>query len=168
MRKAATKEEALSAFEARLMALSAAQDVLTRSSWSAATMAQIVHGALMPHRPAQSDRVKTGGPTTNLAPQTALSFVLAFHELATNATKYGALSNDSGTVSIRWAVKEREGQAVFSCVWQEKGGPQVETPTRKGFGTRLIKAGFARAFKVEIDYAPEGLRAIFEASVAAL
>jgi PAS domain S-box-containing protein len=168
MRKAATKEDALSAFEARLMALSAAQDVLTRSSWSAATMAQIVEGALAPHRPMHADRISADGPEINLSPQSALSFVLAFHELATNATKYGALSNDAGIVTIRWTIEDIDGQPIFSCVWQEAGGPPVVPPSRKGFGSRLIKAGFSRAFSVDIDYAPDGLRTIFQASVAAL
>jgi PAS domain S-box-containing protein len=168
MRKAPTKEVALAAFEARLMALSAAQDVLTRSSWSSATMSEVAEGALIPHRPQQGDRITLAGPTTKLSPQSALSFALAFHELATNATKYGALSNEEGTISIRWAVKQREGRAMFICVWQEKDGPPVVPPTQVGFGSRLIRAGFARSFKVDIDYAPQGLRTSFEAPLAAL
>lgn len=168
MRKAQTKEEAHAAFERRLMALSAAQDVLTRSSWSAATMAQIIAGALEPHRPEDVDRIRVDGPDTNLSPQSALSFVLAFHELATNATKYGALSNDSGFVTIHWSVEDRAGSPIFACEWREFGGPPVTPPTEKGFGTRLIKAGFAKTVKVELDYAPDGFRCRFEAPFAAL
>lgn len=168
MRKSPTKEAALAAFEKRLLALSAAQDVLTRSSWSAASMAQIVEGALAPHQPIDGRRMKAHGPDTNLSPQTALSFALAFHELATNATKYGALSTDKGSVVVEWAIEEVEGQAFFSCIWREQGGPRVVAPTEKGFGTRLLKAGFARIFKVDLDYAPAGFRCSFVAPLSAL
>lgn len=168
MRRATSLEDAVSAFEARLMALSAAQDVLTRTSWSSASMAQIVEGTLRPHRPARPNSLVVDGPEVNLSPQNALSFALAFHELATNATKYGAFSNDSGCVRISWRIDEAAGGPRFVCTWREEDGPPVRQPDHKGYGSRLIKGVFAGAFTVDLTYDPTGLSARFEASVAAL
>lgn len=168
MRRAVNLEDAVSAFEARLMALSAAQDVLTRTSWSSASMAQIVECTLVPHRPARPDSLIIDGPDVNLSPQSALAFALAFHELATNATKYGALSTDTGCVRIAWHIDTAEGGPRFVCTWRETGGPAVEPPAQKGYGSRLIKGVFTRAFTVDLIYDPAGLIARFEAAVAAL
>jgi PAS domain S-box-containing protein len=163
MRKAATKEDAFSAFEARIFALSEAQNILTRASWTSASMATIVGGALAPHRPLEGDRIHVEGPDVGLSAQTALSFALALHELATNATKYGALSNETGIVSIVWSVEQAGTAPTLHFEWRERGGPPVVAPTTKGFGTRLIKGGFARSVTVAIDYAPDGLRCRFDA-----
>lgn len=168
LRRASNLDEAVTTFEARLLALSAAQDVLTRTSWSGASMAQIVEGALTPHRPARPDSLMIEGPDVNLSAQNALSFALAFHELATNATKYGALSTEAGRVRVCWHIDEAPAGPRFVCSWEEVGGPNVEPPARKGYGSRLIKGVFTRAFAVALMFEPAGLIARFEADVAAL
>ena len=85
---------------------------------------------------------------------------LAVNELGTNALKYGALSNDTGRVSIDWAVERNErGERTLTWTWRETGGPPVTPPTRRGFGSLLIKRVLASDFGGEVDvaYAPEGL-----------
>lgn len=168
MRRAATTEEAFSAFESRILALSDAQNILTRGSWSSAAIAQIVEGALLPHRPGSGGRIRSEGPDVHLSAQTALSFALALHELATNATKYGALSNETGIVAINWRIEDSDGKPLFAFVWQEEGGPPIVVPTHKGFGTRLIKGAFARTMTITIDYDPDGLRCTFRSLLSAI
>jgi two-component sensor histidine kinase len=88
-----------------------------------------------------------------LGPQLARSISLALHELATNAMKYGALSNSEGVVDISWTVSQDD--EALSLHWNERGGPPVVAPKRRGFGTSLIRDSFT---DVRIDYASEGLR----------
>lgn len=87
-----------------------------------------------------------------------VSLVLALHELATNATKYGALSNEGGSVSILCKVVAGD-ERMFQLVWQERNGPLVVPPTRKGFGTRLVQRGLAAEFggDVALEYRTDGL-----------
>jgi two-component sensor histidine kinase len=79
------------------------------------------------------------------------------HELVTNANKYGALSEDTGTVAIEWSVGDKAGAPSLNFTWQEVGGPAVETPTKKGFGTRLVSSSLSAFGEVSLDYAPTGL-----------
>jgi PAS domain S-box-containing protein len=153
-------EEAKAAFEGRLTALSAAHDVLTRESWESASMLRIVEDALAPYR-GGAGRFRIAGEDLRLPPKTAVSLALAIHELATNAVKYGALSVDGGFVEVEWRVTptagERGGRLHFQ--WREQGGPPVEAPSRRGFGTRLIERSLAAEFEGEvgIEFRPEGV-----------
>jgi two-component sensor histidine kinase len=90
-----------------------------------------------------------------IAPKTGVSLAMAVHELATNALKYGSFSNDSGTVTVSW---QAEGERL-TLEWRERGGPRVEPPARRGFGSRMIERGLAAelAGKVTIDFEPEGV-----------
>jgi two-component sensor histidine kinase len=85
------------------------------------------------------DRVTIEGPHVVLTVQAAQNFALATHELATNAAKYGALSNDTGRVLISWSVTKRDGHSRFTFRWRERDGPQVTPPTRKGFGSAVLE-----------------------------
>ena len=100
------------------------------------------------------DRTLIDGVGVMVGAQHAQSFSLALHELATNAAKYGALSNESGKVEIRWAMAGDAGDNRLKFVWKERGGPRVVAPTRRGVGTSLLKATFT---DVRIDYLVEGL-----------
>jgi len=82
---------------------------------------------------------------------------MAFHELASNAAKYGAFSNATGTVHVSWTISP-DDQGLKLC-WEERGGPQVAQPERRGFGLRLIEFGLAREIsgQVQLDFRPEGL-----------
>ena len=84
---------------------------------------------------------------------------VAFNELATNAVKYGAFSNDVGTVSVTWILKTRRGGRWLCLHWREIDGPAVSPPTRKGFGSRVIEQGLAHELegKTNVEYFPEGI-----------
>ncbi len=161
-RAAKSKDEAQTVLAGRLLALDQAHTALTRSSWTGATLLAVVETALLPHRSGQR-RFKIEGPVVQLNSKQALSLTLALHELATNATKYGALSMPGGTVSVSWRVDAEGNRSVLKFVWRETGGPSVETPTRRGFGSRLIESTLAADFgAVTVDYASEGVVCSFE------
>ena len=159
------------AFASRLISLGRAHDILTASSWTEAPIADVVDGALAVHRGGAAHRIRTSGPDVHLAAKPALSLALALHELATNATKYGALSNADGTVDLRWHVVH-EGEAPrFRLSWSEQGGPPIlAQPTRRGFGSRLIERSFAAEVggEVTLAYPPTGLVCRLEASLASM
>jgi two-component sensor histidine kinase len=144
-------------FGARLMTLSQAHDALTASNWDRAGIFGIVKGALAPHQIGQ-DRVVMAGPDVDLDPKQALALALAINELATNASKYGALSERTGMVDVSWSRDEAGADPAFVFVWREKNGPPVVAPSREGFGTRVIKTSLADDFggTVTLDYAPTG------------
>ena len=126
-------------------------------------MAEVVSEALAPF--CADDRCDADGPTLMLPPSTAVALALATHELATNAAKYGALSNDSGRVIVRWSVDNR----ALTFVWREEGGPAVAPVSRTGFGTRLIKRTLAAELSgnAELVFEPTGLVCRVEAPLPA-
>ncbi len=95
-----------------------------------------------------------------LQPKTALTLSLITHELATNAAKYGALSGETGRVEVRWLVGGEEGRQHLRIEWREHGGPRVQIPSEKGFGTRLIErsAAYELDGRADLTFAPEGVR----------
>jgi len=157
--------EKLNAFNGRLRAMAAAQDMLTQGGGEPTNVQAVVKMTLEPMG-GGTDRFQIEGVTVDLAREKALPLSLAMHELATNAGKYGALSNRSGRVSIRWAISGE----TFRLEWSEQGGPTIRVPDRKGFGSRLIERVLAAEFsgKVQVDYRPDGLQFVFEAPAASL
>lgn len=146
-------------FNARLEALSHAHDMLVATAWSAASISNVVEGALVAHR-GEHQRFVISGPNLIVSPKQALSLALAVHELATNATKYGALSVDDGYVQIDWSIATADVEnPQFEFVWREFGGPEVVTPDRSGFGSRLITRVLSADFSgtVTIDYEEDGV-----------
>jgi PAS domain S-box-containing protein len=135
--------DAVAAFEARLLAMSRAHDVLTRQSWQGADIREVVGDAVAAWAGKSSERATFDGPELRLRPAVALALAMALHELATNAVKYGALSNKKGKVAIEWSVSG-DPEPCFRLRWQERGGPPVRAPVRRGFGSRLIEYGLAR------------------------
>jgi PAS domain S-box-containing protein len=166
-RGALAAPSARQAFEGRLMALAAAHDLLTQENWDAAKLGTLVRSALRPF--AAEDRLVISGPDLPVRPQAAVSLTLALHELATNAAKYGALSNQTGVVTVKWTVSQRD-IPTFRMVWQESGGPEVTPPATFGFGSRLIKQGLSGelAGPVSLSYLSDGLVCTVEAPVANL
>ena len=150
--------EARASFEGRLSALSAAHDILTQESWETASIGKVVADALAPYR-GQQKRFEIDGPDVRLPPKTAVSLALALHELATNAVKYGALSNQEGCVEIKWTVDPDGKSKRLRLVWRERGGPPVSPPEKRGFGSRLIERSLAAEFggEVKIEFLPEGV-----------
>lgn len=125
------------AFLARLMALSAAHNVLTRENWRGATLHDVVLEALRPFDWAE-ERISAVGNRAELPSGMAVTLSMALHELATNAVKYGALSNDVGRINLRWTA---QGGRIVMLEWRESGGPPVQAPARAGFGSRLLERG---------------------------
>ncbi len=153
----------------RIQALSRAHDLLTTQSWSAASTSEVVEGVVASLSLPRARLAICGGPV-QLGPKPALQLTLALHELATNALKYGALSNGSGEVSLDWDVSPGEGADLFRFAWAERGGPPVTPPSRRGFGSRLIERATAAEFggRVDLDFAPQGVRWRLSAPYAGL
>jgi two-component sensor histidine kinase len=148
-------------FEDRLMALAWTYDLLTRERWTGAPLGEIVQRTLAPHAEAGSARLAVKGPNLWLNPNRALTIALAMHELATNAVKYGAFSNDVGRVVVRWRIHDAPDRRELELEWVERGGPPIDPkPRRRGFGSRLIERSLARELggEVRLAFEPEGLR----------
>ena len=128
------------AFDGRLGALARAHDLLSQEKWTGADMHDVVHRVLEPHAIVGSNRVHIKGPKVPLAPPRAVMMSMILHEIATNAAKYGALSNDTGSIDIEWHLNGPAGDRL-QLSWIETGGPRVHVPTRRGFGSRLIERG---------------------------
>ncbi|WP_019903433.1 PAS domain-containing protein [Methylobacterium sp. 77] len=152
-------EAAKHALAARLIALGKAHDILLTGERESAGMSAVVTSALSLHDDHQPGRFHLSGPEIVIGSKAALSLALMMHELATNAAKYGALSRPDGRVIVEWSVAGVGGDDTIHITWSEQGGPPVQPPTRKGFGSRLIERGLAGAVggEVSIDYEPGGL-----------
>lgn len=159
LRTAADIPSARQTLASRIQALARAHDVLMNGPRDAAPVLDIVRSTVSLLDGA--DRVSMDGPSVELGPTAAMTLVLICHELATNASKYGALSVDAGHVDIRWAVESHgQGIPMFVFEWVETGGPAVTPPTRAGFGSRLIEIGLSGASGAgaHLEYAPTGVR----------
>jgi two-component sensor histidine kinase len=159
-------------FESRLLGLSQVHDVLTRESWHGAGLRDVAERALAPFTPSAkddgdgADRLTIDGPPVWLAPGGALTMALIFHELATNALKYGALSNGEGRVVLAWTYDAQTRDLALT--WTETGGPPVAKPTRRGFGSRLIERSLRGELKgaATMDYGPRGLVCTMRATLS--
>jgi signal transduction histidine kinase/CheY-like chemotaxis protein len=154
LRNADSLAQGQKAFEARLIALSKAHDVLVRENWEAAGLWEIVSEALSAYSGAAEKRFRFGGPDIRIRPKAALALSMALHELATNAVKYGALSNPVGHIEIDCTTEND-----FQLCWKEVDGPVVAAPIRRGFGSRLIEHGLSREFggQVDLSFHPGGV-----------
>ena len=151
---ARSPEDFVKTFGARLRALAANQDLLVKSEWQRIDLGELVRSQLE-HFGAMGDRLVLSGPSVMVPPSAAQALGMALHELATNAAKYGSLSNESGKVEISWTV---EGD-MFHMTWREVGGPEVTAPGSSGFGTTVLDTMTAASTSgdVSIDYAPDGV-----------
>jgi PAS domain S-box-containing protein len=153
-------------FQARLTALADAHDLLTRTHWAGATLAAVAADATRALGGLGGERISIAGPEVTLGPKAAVSFVLALHELGTNAAKYGALSTPTGRIAIAWA---QSPAGRLTLEWRESGGPLVAPPKRRGFGLRMIERALAADLdgKVAIHFSPEGLICTLDAPMPA-
>jgi PAS domain S-box-containing protein len=165
LRNAATLEKARAAFEARLLALSRAHNVLTRENWDGAHLREIVAEAVAPYSNRREDRLHLSGPDVRLSPRMALALAMALQELATNAVKYGALSNAVGEIRIQWTLDRTQEPPRLHLTWEESGGPPVQVPKQRGFGTRLIERSLALDLEgnVQIEFPPSGVTCTVDA-----
>lgn len=153
VRTATAMEDFRAAFTARLQAIAASHDLLVESEHRNASLAGLVRGQVQPYA-ADDSRLILQGPDILLPGDVAHLLGLVLHELATNASKYGALSVDTGTVTVAWRVAS--GKLLLD--WTERGGPEVKKPKHQGFGSRLIERSLAAdADGAIFDFAPEGL-----------
>ena len=142
----------------RIQGMAASQDLLVKNQWTHIELSELVHAQLSFFNHLIGTRVLLDGPPINLPPGAAEGIGMALHELATNALKYGALSNASGLVHINWDYVAA-AEPGFTLQWLEEGGPEVTPPTRKGFGDTVIRYMVEEAVqgKVELEYRTSGL-----------
>ncbi len=156
-----TKDDFLRSFSARIDALAASGNLLLQEGSRGADLNGLIRSQLGHYAEQIGKQILLSGPHVPLPPDLVQNIGLAFHELATNAVKYGALSTTEGQVAVTWTARPAEGGASDIAIqWQESGGPAVTRPSRKGFGHTVIARTVARAVngEVDLDYAPEGLR----------
>lgn len=150
-------DDAKEKLQSRISAYSKAHDILLQREWLSATLENVVEAARAAIGWGASDRIRSLGPQVTLGPQAALTFSLVFHELLTNACKYGALSVDDGRIFIEWRLDNRQDGEHLLTSWREVGGPIVSAPTRNGFGSRLIGSSLRAYGEVSVAYEPTGL-----------
>lgn len=162
--KGVTERDAVTAFGERIAAMRTAHDQLLQQDWEAGSLSKVVRPMLDLH--GDGDRIRASGPDVELGPKATVSISLLLHELATNATKYGALSVSSGVVDLTWLIDNAGEEPILRVTWQESGGPKVTEPTRRSFGSKLIKMGLLGRGGVEKHWLEGGLVANFEATLA--
>jgi PAS domain S-box-containing protein len=161
LRKAADPDIIRQYIESRLFALSRSHDLLTREHWEGAGLRDLINEALEPFGVAngRAERFVVTGKNIRIPPNATLALGIAFHELATNAVKYGAFSNKSGSILIAWTIEPAPEGNRLLLRWQEKNGPPVTPPSRRGFGSRVVERGLAHELggTVHLDYRPDGV-----------
>lgn len=155
-RRATGLEQFAESLTGRIMALSATHDLLTGLSWEPAPLRAVIAAELAPYTEGRDHVIAVTGPEVSLAPNDALSLGLAVHELATNASKYGALSVPSGQVAVRWEMMTPN---LAQVTWQERGGPPVSGERQRGFGTDLVEKIVAHELghSVDLRFEPQGV-----------
>jgi len=164
LRDATDLESFRTAFVGRLMAISKCHDLLVDATRRTADLSQLVRDQVLPYaRAGAGSQVSVFGPPLVLGPEASHTFGLILHELATNAAKYGALSNEDGRLNIKWKRGSGSDGAEVMVTWEETGGPPVSPPERRGFGSVLIEQSLTYSLggKAEIEYRPVGLLARF-------
>jgi two-component sensor histidine kinase len=147
--------DAQRSFERRIQALAQTHDRLSETNWSGVSLAAILRDETAPYR---DSNVHLSGPDVMLSAKSAVNLGMAFHELTTNAAKYGALSQPAGNVDVKWNFAS-SGEEV-EIQWSESGGPPVAMPDHSGFGRRLLERALTTALngRVEMDFATSGLK----------
>lgn len=154
----------------RLAGLAASHDLLVEGGWRSVAMRDLVVAQLPHCRDLIGKRLFIDGPAFGLKPAATQTLGMALHELATNAGKYGALSNDQGTVHLKWCFKRDGADPRIEMSWEERGGPAVDKPQRHGFGhavtTRLVETGLEAT--VTLDYGRDGVLWCLDAPLSRL
>jgi PAS domain S-box-containing protein len=152
-------------FEGRLIALSKAHDQLTMRNWQNADLRAILKAAIAPYVTTGRDQAVLRGEDIMLRPRAAVTLAMVFHELTTNAVKYGALSVPSGRIQVSWDVRPPHGRRPLLCIdWREEGGPPVQRPAKKSFGSRFIEGSIPSELqgKARLTYEASGLHCTLE------
>ena len=151
----------------RLLGLAACQDLLVQTNWLGAELTELISAQLAHFSDMIGTRIFIDGPDIKVSPNVAQGLGMALHELATNAAKYGALSDSTGGVKISWQIRN-DPDPRFAIQWVEHDGPLVEPPTKEGFGNKVLRRMVEASVKgeVSLDYAPDGLRWNLEAPLS--
>jgi two-component sensor histidine kinase len=146
-------------FEGRLGALAEAHNLLSQEKWQGAELREVIARVLQPYLLNTPERMRMFGPQVPLSPRLAVVLSMIVHEIATNAAKYGALSNDTGTVAVDWEILEESDGRKLRLIWTEAGGPPVTAPVQRGFGSRLIERSARDQLGGEatVDFLPRGV-----------
>ena len=147
------------AFMGRLHSLGQSYSLVSLQHWGTVSLRDMLMVELRAYGSEDEERIRLTGPPICFRPPEALALGLIFHELTTNASKYGALSNDKGRVAVTWAV-----DSSLTIDWRETGGPKVTKPKRRGFGTQLIERQLKDSLRAEVKvtFDPQGLRVLVE------
>ncbi|WP_086606216.1 HWE histidine kinase domain-containing protein [Erythrobacter donghaensis] len=156
-------EEFISTLKARLSGLSASHDILVKNAWNDLPFKEIIFSQLGHFKDIIGSRIIISGPPIKIKAKAAQNFGMALHELATNASKYGALSSEDGCINVKWEEITTERGLCLHMSWIESGGPPVVAPSRSGFGSFMIRDSLAFQFNcdVNMDYHPTGFRCSF-------
>ncbi|MFA5901077.1 MAG: sensor histidine kinase [Hyphomicrobium sp.] len=167
LRAAQTIEEGRNAIENRLQALGRVHDLLLRTNWSKAKMVDILRAGIAPFETPDAPQIAMRSLDIDVAPPAALPLAMVLNELCTNALKYGALSRPTGRVDI---VVTAPLDTTFLLVWAESGGPTVQEPIRRSFGSKLIEHAFVAQLrgKARLEFDPRGVRYELEVPLAVL
>jgi two-component sensor histidine kinase len=150
-----TPESLKQAIEGRIRALANVNSLFVASRWIGAELSAIAVQELAPFSEGNKRRVLIDGPPTLLEPNKAQAIAVILHELATNAAKYGSLSNSRGRIDLTW---QQESNGALVLHWKESGGPTVTTPSRQGFGSKVIKQMAGQlGGEARFDWNPDGL-----------
>ncbi|MBW7972543.1 sensor histidine kinase [Bradyrhizobium sp. BR 10289] len=146
-------------FEGRLGALAEAHNLLSQEKWAGSELKDVVARVLQPFLLNAPERIRMDGPAVPLSPRLAVVLSMIVHEIATNAAKYGALSNETGRVTLEWEVIADTPKPRLRLIWTEIGGPPVTEPVRRGFGSRLIERSARDQLGGEatVDFLPRGV-----------
>ncbi|MBI5263754.1 MAG: sensor histidine kinase [Bradyrhizobium sp.] len=152
------KREEREKFEGRLVALAGAHNLLSEEMWKGSDLKDVLKRVLQPLL-SNSDRIRMSGPDVPLSSRLAVVMSMIVHEIATNAAKYGALSNDVGTVRVDWELMTDSPKPKLRLIWTETGGPPVVAPVHRGFGSRLIERSARDQLGGEaiVDFLPCGV-----------
>lgn len=146
-------------FEGRLGALAEAHNLLSQEKWQGSELKDVVTRVLQPFLLSGPERIRMAGPAVPLSPRLAVVLSMIVHEIATNAAKYGALSNETGRVTLDWEIMEDTPKPRLRLIWTETGGPPVTAPVQRGFGSRLIERSARDQLGGEatVDFLPRGV-----------
>ena len=160
MHQTTTKGDFEARFSGRLGAFGRSLDLLIANDWRGARIDDLVRLELAAFGVLDGVQISVNGPSLGLNPDAARNIGLALHELATNASKYGALSVPEGKVTVHWELASSGGRPRFRMTWRESGGPMVKEPTRRGFGRQVIQQVTAQALAGEVahEFLPDGVR----------
>ncbi len=146
-------------FEGRLGALADAHNLLSKEKWQGSELSDVTGRVLQPYALNNPGRIRMSGPEVPLSPRQAVVMSMIVHEIATNAAKYGALSNELGTVTLDWTLVAGDPVRRLKLTWTETGGPHVGAPVQRGFGSRLIESSARDQLggDATVDFLPRGV-----------